>query len=385
MIYPNSSIEKAKDETRDALDKDDGLVESLIEGDTEITEEAKLLDAAISQGIQSFDANLIFDHIIENYQNAEKIYGKKMLRYLSGYSADALKKNIKFPELLKEVKKRIKDRIESMEDEGLINEEGFIEEKGFDLAGLVLYMEELEELNSKGFGEWKKKEGSVLGDAVDVKQYKKGDRYRDIASKKSVRMAIRRNHSQVEFQDLRVVDREAKGKIYVVYALDASGSMRGEKISACKKAGIGLAFKAIGESDKVGLIVFGSEVEEFLYPTDDFGLFLRTISKIKAKQQTNIAATIEKAIEMFPSENVTKHLVLITDAMPTKGDNPEDLTLKGVDKAVNAGVTVSLIGVDLKDGEELAKKIVELGKGRLNIVQDLNDVDKVVISDYYSL
>ena len=33
--------------------------------------------------------------------------------------------------------------------------------------------------------------------------------------------------------------------------------MKGPKIGACKRAGIALAYKAIEEKDKVGLIVFG--------------------------------------------------------------------------------------------------------------------------------
>ncbi|MBS3112402.1 VWA domain-containing protein, partial [Candidatus Woesearchaeota archaeon] len=168
--------------------------------------------------------------------------------------------------------------------------------------------------------------------------------------------------------------------------LDASGSMKGDKIGMCKKAGVALAYRAIQERDKVGLVVFGSEVEDVVYPTSDFGLFLKAIVRIRARKQTDIAKTIESAIRLFPHENITKHLVLITDAVPTVGSDPEGQTLSLVSRAKDVGITVSVIGIGInEEGIELAKKIVEIGEGRLYVVKDLNNLDSIVIEDYYSL
>ena len=47
---------------------------------------------------------------------------------------------------------------------------------------------------------------------------------------------------------------------------------------------------------------------------------------------------------------------------------------------------ISIIGVNLdKKGEKLAKKIVELGRGKLYIVKDAKNVDKIILEDYYSI
>ena len=162
--------------------------------------------------------------------------------------------------------------------------------------------------------------------------------------------------------------------------------MKGNKISLCKKAGIALAFKAIDEMDKVGLIVFGSKIEEQVHPTSDFSVFLKAITKIRPKKQTNIALTIERAIEMFPRDDVTKHLVLITDSVPTVGDDPTKNTLNLVERAASLGITISVIGIYIeKEGIELAKKIVEISNGRLYVVKALDNLDRIVLEDYYSL
>jgi Mg-chelatase subunit ChlD len=115
-------------------------------------------------------------------------------------------------------------------------------------------------------------------------------------------------------------------------------------------------------------------------------MLLKEMIKLKAASETNLAVTLKQSIDMFKDPNSTKHLVILTDAMPTYGKDPETETLEAARLAANNGITVSIIGLDLnKKGEELAKKIVEIAKGRLYIVKDLKNVDQVVLEDYYSI
>ena len=357
-----------------------------MEGNKEKKDFGQLLDSSINQGLFAFNPDMMFDQLANDFNNAEQIYGETMLRALTGYDPNALKKNLRFPEFKRDLKSKIEDKFEELKKQGLLNYDNEITEKGFELAALTLYMEELDDLTAKGLGEKIFKKSSHYGEKNTTKNFKKNDRYKDLALKKSIKKAIRRNHKELELQDLQVFERESKGKINLIYGLDASGSMKGKKLSMCKKAGIALAFKAINAMDKVGLIVFGSEIEDTVHPTTDFSLFLKSITKVRAKQQTDIASTIKKAIEMFTTENITKHLILITDAVPTVGDNPNEDTLNLVSQATSVGITISVIGIGLdKDGEDLAKKIVEIGNGKLYVIKDLENLDKIVLEDYYSL
>ena len=82
----------------------------------------------------------------------------------------------------------------------------------------------------------------------------------------------------------------------------------------------------------------------------------------------------------------TKHLILLTDALPTKGLIPENETLKSVGNARSENITISLIGINLDHkGVELAKKIVEIGQGRLYTVKDVEEIDKIILEDYQSV
>ena len=362
------------------------LMRSVLENDKETIEKGKLISDSINQGLSSFTPDILYQQLVKNYSIAEHIYGPSLLKLATGYNPDYIKKNINIPEFQKELRFRIQKNIEKLKEDGLLGKNDEITDKGIELASLVMYFEELDKLVPKGIlGEKIHKRASIYGAKEDTRLYKKSDRYKDIAIKKSAKLAIRRGHKELEEKDLKVHERQSRGQSYIIYALDASGSMKGAKIDACKRAGIALAYKAIDEKDKVGLIVFGSEIKTIVEPTYDFSYLLKNIAAASASRETDIVATLRKAIELFPSEGITKHLILITDALPTVGEEPEKNTLNEVSIARNKGITISLIGINLNEkGKKLAEKIVELGNGKLYVVKDVENVDSVVLEDYYS-
>ena len=366
---------------------EDKFMHSVLENDKKTIDTGKLISDAINQGMSSFTPDLMFEQLVKNYTIAKHIYGESIIRLVSGYEPDYVKKNIGIPEFQRELKEKIQEKIKELKDEGLLEKDNSLSEKGIELASLVLYFEELDKIVPKGIiGEKISKKIFIYGEKENSRIYKKGDRYRDIALKKSVKLALRRGHRNFDGKDLQVFEKQSRGQTYIIYGLDASGSMKGKKIEACKKAGIALAYKAINERDKVGLIVFGSEIKEVVEPTSDFIRLLKEITRIKASKETDIAATIKKAIEIFPSEDITKHLILITDALPTKGDEPEKLTLEEVSMARSKGITISLIGINLDEkGKKFAEKIIQVGEGRLYVVRNLENVDEIVLEDYYSV
>ena len=368
--------------------EEEKLMHSVLDSDKKVINQGHMIIDAINQGIFSFNPDMMMEHLVQNYNLAKNLYGESFLRAVSGYDESTLVRNLKIPEFQRELKRRINQSIEQLKEDDIINKEKEITDKGYELAALTLYREELDNLVAKGLvGEKKSEKVSHYGSPLDYRSFKKGDRYKDIALKKSVKSAIRKGHSEIQKEDLQIMRREGKGKIYLIYALDASGSMKGNKIELCKKAGVALAFKAIQEHDKVGLMVFGSGIDTIIRPTSDFMSLMNEIVKIRAKKETNIALTIKKSIEVFPSErDVTKHLIIITDGLPTTGDDPEKETLNAVNEALFNNITISVIGVNLDEkGKQLNEKIAQLGQGKFHVVRDLKNLDMVVLQDYYSL
>ena len=359
---------------------------SVLENDEDVITNGRLVSAALNAGISSFTPDMLFDRLVTNYKTAKNIHGPSFLREISGYGESRIERNIHIGEFRQELKKRIMESFSRLKDDGLIDREGSLTEKAQKLSTIILYTRELDRLSAKGLlGEREKKKSHSYGLKDDVKQFSK-ERYRDLAVRKTLRLAARRGHGRIQRSDLVAFERKTRGKRSVIYALDASGSMKGTKLVQGKKAGIALSYKALQEKDRVGMIAFGKDVRSKIRPTDSFRTLLKEISRITARGKTNIAATIEEASNMFPREESAKHLILLTDAMPTSGETPENETLEAAAKAAGKKITISVIGINLgKEGQEMADRIVEIGKGRTFRVRSLENIDSIVLEDYYSV
>ncbi len=366
---------------------DEKLMHSVLQDDQKTIDDGKIIEDGINRGMNAFLPNMIFENLVKNFSIAKQLYGEKLLRLIAGYDPKYLERNVRMPEFQKKLKKEIEERIENLKQKKLLKKDGTIADKGIELASLSLYIEEIDNLIAKGaVGEKIHKKASHYGEKGDIRVFKKGDRYKDISIRKSIRMAVKRGHSKIKKEDIRTSERQSKGAVYIVYGLDSSASMKGDKIHSCKKAGVALAYKAISDKDKVGLVVFGTEVKDSIEPTDDFGFLLNRITRIRASKQTDFKKMIEQASEMFPVQEVTKHLLILTDALPTVGKEPEEETLAAVSGARAKGITISVVGIKLDEkGEKLAKKIAKLGNGKLYMVRDLGEVDRIVLEDYYSV
>lgn len=361
------------------------LMHSILNNDKTVIDEGKIIQEALNRGIGSFTPDLLFEHMVKNYSIATQLFGETLIKLLLGYDSAYLQRNIRIPEFARELKQKIEQKIQELTDKGLLDSEGFISPKGIDLASIVLYVEELEQLHAKGLlGQGKTP--SAYGERGTTRTLQPGDSYKAIAVRASVKLASKRGHTKLTPSDIKVSTRVAKGKIDIVYALDSSASMRGKKLELCKKAGIALSYKALAHNDRVGIISFASRIKESITPTKDFSSLLHAITKITASEQTDFHTVLEKSLELFSKEKTTKHLLLLTDAVPTVGKQPEETTLNAVSHAADHGVTTSVIGIQLDGpGTRLAQEITKLGKGRFFIVKNLEELDKIVLEDYYAL
>ncbi len=340
---------------------------------------------ALNHGISFFDPNNLFNMFVNNPKLVKELYGKKLIKLLTNYDINYINKNIKIPEFQEELKKRIEKKINELKKEQIINDEYQITEIGYDLAIINLYLVSLDSNTIKSFSHKMKKVKSFFGIVDEIVNYT-NQRFKDIAIKESIKRAIKRSHEELHLNDLYAYNKKEKGELEIILCLDSSSSMKGEKIDHCKKAAITLAYLSIKNHDKIGLIVFSDEIKERVKPTKDLKLISRKIIKIKPIRQTDLSLGIIESLKLFSRKKNSKHLIILTDALPTKGENPKLKTIEAVKIARNSKIIISVIGIKLnREGEILAKKMVDLGKGKLYLAKELNDIEKLVIEDYYKI
>ncbi|MBI4451057.1 VWA domain-containing protein [Candidatus Woesearchaeota archaeon] len=364
---------------------DEKLMRSVLQADKKTIDEGKLIADALNRNIGLFTPDLLFSQMAKNFTLAKQLLGDTIIRLVSGYDPNYVEKNLAIPEFRQELYKNLRKNIEQLKEAELVSADGTVTDKGIGLAAMVLYMEELDKLTNaarEGRADtMHKKQGEEKGER---RPYRKGDSYRDIDVRATVKAAVRRQRRQLTEHELHAAKRTSKGNITIIYGLDASASMKGDKLKTAKKAGIALAYHAIDRKDKVGLIVFGNKVRTVVEPSNDFPHLLREIAIVRAANETDYTGMVQHALESFHSEGA-KHLVLLTDALPTVGEQPAQETLEAVSSARAAGITVSIVGINLdKQGKQLAERIAKVGDGRFLVVTDLEQVDQLVLEDYFA-
>ncbi len=388
VVTFDSSVEEVQhiDELDGALASNpdqERLMHSVLDSDEETIAEGKIVLDAVNQGINSLTPDMLFEKLVTDYKQAEKLFGETILRESTGYDPNYIQKNIKIPEFRKELRNRLDQFFKKLKDDKIIDKEGVFTDDALSLASFVLYTDELDTLVPKGAGaERFRKSKDAYGIKEQTKAFTK-DRYRDLALRKSIRKAVGRGHSAVIRDDLVAFERESRGKSYVIYALDASGSMKGDKISNSKRAGVALSFRGVEDRNEVGLIVFGDDVHIAIPPSKNFPQLLKEIVRVQARGQTDIGKTLLRAIDLFPREPGTKHIMLISDGLPTSGNRPEKDAIEAAYQAKQQGVTLSVVGIQLdKKGKELGEKLAQIGDGKLYGIQELKDLQQMVLQDY---
>lgn len=164
----------------------------------------------------------------------------------------------------------------------------------------------------------------------------------------------------------------------LVLAIDASGSMAGEKLSIAKVSGTEL-LAGLKKGDLLSVLAFWDE-HEVLVPfarTDrmppDLGL-----RDLRSRGGTDLfpalAAAVE-ALQALPPDR-ERHIVLASDGITKKGDEEGFYAA-----ATAAGVTVSVFGIGEEKDEELLRRIADTCGGRYYPVADPATIPALVFED----
>jgi Mg-chelatase subunit ChlD len=350
------------------------------------TQEAKdgvIVGESVNRGINNFSPDMIFERIVDNYKVAKEIYGEKIIELLSGYDPNYVEKNIKIPEFQKVLKNNIKNEVLALKKRDILEDDFSVSEDALETSIVEMYLKEIDDILPKSyFGEKIKKQNHQGVEKIeDYQNLKKS--YSNIMLSKTIKRTIRREHKEIISEDIVWGDRIEKGKTEMVFALDSSASMKGEKLKACKTAGIALCYWAVGNKDKVGLLSFGQEIHKKIPPSTDLKHIIREIASIKSNKQTDIGLPIKEAITIFERNNSHKSLVIITDAMQTATQKSESTVLESCFIARDNKILISVIGIELnKKARDFAKKICNITGGVLYEIDSYQDIPRILVSEY---
>ncbi|MGH9317486.1 MAG: vWA domain-containing protein, partial [Thermoanaerobaculia bacterium] len=199
--------------------------------------------------------------------------------------------------------------------------------------------------------------------------FARGDRYR-----------ILRFHLRAK--DVDPEDRKAADLTFVV---DVSGSMAQENRLELVKKALGLLLDRLRPSDRVGLVVFGTNARVLLEPTGDLEAILRSIQALAPEGSTNTEEGLRLGYEMAMRnrrENAIHRVLLCSDGVANVGRTGPDSILSVIEREVKSGIELTTVGFGMGNyNDVLMEQLADKGHGRYAYVDSLKEARRVFVEN----
>src|SRR6185295_11681140 len=121
----------------------------------------------------------------------------------------------------------------------------------------------------------------------------------------------------------------------VVFVVDRSGSMSGEKIEQAKGAAK-FVLNNLHEGDLFNIVAYDSEISTFRPELQKFNSDTRTaatgfIDGLYAGGSTDIDGALKRALGMLADNKRTTYVLFLTDGLPTSGETGETKIVKNTE------------------------------------------------------
>lgn len=160
----------------------------------------------------------------------------------------------------------------------------------------------------------------------------------------------------------------------IVFVLDRSGSMGGEKMQQAKEAVRGF-LRGLNPWDRFGIVAFGSDLQ-LLHPAlMDFSesnlqeaeMFL---GRIQADGGTDLLPALDAALAFGSLEKLARHVIVITDGHVA---NEEEILLRV--KSMESRIKIHAFGIDTCVNDLLIHQLARFGRGVSRLVLPSQDIE----------
>lgn len=173
----------------------------------------------------------------------------------------------------------------------------------------------------------------------------------------------------------------------IVFVLDVSGSMAGEKLQAAQDALV-YCINRLKDQDNFQIIKFGTQAEKLFTSFRKADAETKKLAETKVRKFESVGGTnIEEALKLALGEKLTDgrpyYVVFITDGKPTIGERDEAKLAEKLDKDLIKGKKVFTFGIGYDINIHLLDKIAMKTGGIRNYSPPNSEVE-VIISSFFS-
>ncbi len=169
----------------------------------------------------------------------------------------------------------------------------------------------------------------------------------------------------------------------IVFAVDVSGSMAGEKLRQAQNALRG-ALNGLRDDDRFTIITFASSVnawhDRLQRAGDGRGAALTYVDGLTARGGTNIAGALQRAASCFDTATAPRLplLVFVTDGQPTVGEQSAEKLLAAAGTSLPANIRLFSFGVGFDVNTTLLDGLAQDRRGRAGYIRPHDNLEEKV-------
>jgi len=172
----------------------------------------------------------------------------------------------------------------------------------------------------------------------------------------------------------------------IIFILDTSGSMKGEKIKQAKGA-LSFCLNSLNEGDHFNVIDFDDQIRSFktgLVRADNENISdaLSFVDKCEADGGTNINEALLTSLRQIEDRKDASFIIFLTDGLPTVGETDINNILGNVKKANRSSTRVFVFGVGYDVNTRLLDRLAQDNHATSDYVRPSEDIE-VKVSGFY--
>jgi len=172
----------------------------------------------------------------------------------------------------------------------------------------------------------------------------------------------------------------------IIFILDTSGSMRGEKIQQAKGA-LRFCLNSLNSDDRFNVIDFDDQINSFkegLVRADHENVkeALKFVEKREAEGGTNINDALLTGLRQISTENKASFVIFLTDGLPTVGVTDIKNILRNVNDNNKSHIRIFVFGVGYDVNAHFLDKLAEDNHATSDYVSPDEDIEVKVGSFY---
>jgi Ca-activated chloride channel homolog len=179
---------------------------------------------------------------------------------------------------------------------------------------------------------------------------------------------------------------EDKSAKTVVFVVDRSGSMSGEKMEQAKEA-LKFVLNNLRKGDTFNIVAYDSEIETFRPELERFNNETREsalgfVNGLYAGGSTNIDGALGRALGVLKDDDRPSYVIFLTDGLPTVGETSEAAIVKHATENNDVRARIFPFGVGYDLNSRLLDKLAGENHGQSEFVRPEEDIEDSVSKLY---